>query len=730
MLLGSFATALILSASCAAAERLLHAAVLAPNGTIYIIGGTPVTNTTSLTVTTLQIDAHHEMIQSPLPQSQQQQQQQQQQQHLLQGHTAHWHPLKNEPMTLFGMTQQHKENQERIATTITTAPIPVPRYHHASSLNVENNEIYVVGGRDFHGQVLKDIWKLSLRSMKWHRLYQLEHHRGFAGHGMVLYRRWLISCFGDEGDGATTITGCTLCFDTHSLVAQACSNHGDSLPLARTDTGLSQVQDNVVIVHGGRQQQQQGFLGDIWHLDLAQTPNLVWTQIESNLPPRAGHSLISLNDSTLLLYGGQYDDNQPAPIEYIHLTGSTKLATTTNNLLSKRAVADGEQQKGNQTATNKQQGQESQEGLNGGSVAGIVIGVCAFLAIAIGVLVWTRKQQRRRLRYFHNRASRFSLSTPPPSRPTSTRMVKTASLPEMSHIQPAASRLSTLSFGSDFRMPVQQDPQRASISSIAMPQSRFDTRTDSFMAGEGDIQIPEPVAMTTTAQQRRRESSTSFKRLTLNIPSALRSAAATPNRDETAPSPSILKRYTVSGLAERRRSSMFGLRASRFLHIPGNSTNDASTAASSISNEPISRMSMDARSVSSIQWVGFNDSMDYREQQWNPTVQLAVTNQQRRSVSSSRPTSFAAESIGSSSSPRSAVFRLSNSTQPYRLSTQEIHSWDDQINQRVLRTRVQQSSSSSLPSRAIERFNNYRISTSSDESSIVVASGTAAARQQ
>ncbi|KAI7856300.1 hypothetical protein BDC45DRAFT_503598 [Circinella umbellata] len=830
MILCSFAIllALILSASCAAAERVQHAAVLAPNGTIYIIGGMPININTeqqqqqqiTTTITPQKIDVNHDIIISHYQSSGKQSIL------TLQGHTAHWNPLSNEPMTLFGTptktTKQNKhENDDKTLSTL-----PIPRYHHASSIKNDKNDIYVVGGRDFQGRILKDIWKLSLDSMKWVQLYQLEHHRrGFAEHSTVLYRNWLISCFGVTKNNSEDedVGGCTLCFDTNSLVEHSCHNYGHSyLPLGRTKAGLTQIQeqDNIVIVHGGlSNDNNKNLLGDLWKLDLTQTPNLVWSQIRSNLAPRAGHSLVPLNNTTLLLYGGRLDDNDtPAPIEYLDI--STTTITTKQSSLHKRAPPEEDNPKGQPlptsapskpepttitktsskeqksqsgttatataTTTTKQQatetetgtsandGQQQQSsekgeggGLTSGAAAGIIIGVLALAGIIIGIFIWKRKQQRRRMRYFHNRASRFSLSTPPPSRPASIRMGgKTASLPEMSHFPASVdpNRLSTLSFGSDFRLPAhhenQQSSQRASYSSVSMPHSRFDTRTNSFIQqnhpqNRDMIQYPEPIAMT-AAQRRRqhRDSSQSFKRLTLNIPSALRTTTLgggiggetpTSAKDETTPSPSILKRYTVAGLADRRRSSMFGFRASRLLHIPGNANtnnNSTTTTTSSITDEPISRMSMDARSVSSVQWVEFNDSMDYREQQWNPTVQLAVTNEQkRRSVSSSRPTSCAAESLGSSTSPRSAMFRFSNTSvhQPYRLSTQELHSWDDHINQRVLRTRnsnrnsssngQSSGSSSSLPtaSRAIERFNNYRVSTSSDESSIVITSGTAAA---
>lgn len=241
-----------------------------------------------------------------------------------------------------------------------------------------------------------------------------------------------------------------------------------------------------------------------------------------------------------------------------------------------------------------------------------------------------------------------------------------------------------------------------------------------------------------------RNSSTAFRRLTLNLSSALRS---TNNQqrydDDMAPSPSsILKRYTIAGLAsERRRSSMMGgnssnnhgIRTSRFLHIPG---------ASAFAEEPNPRMSLSAssiggRSVSSVQWVGFNDQMDYKEQHWNPTVQLAVTNeQQRQSVSSSRATSLALDSdpytssrgtLVSTTSPRNSIQQRQQSQQPspaaYRLSMQEMYSWDDTLfSQRVrssilARQQQHQGSCASLPARTHQYHNDSN--TSSADSFVI-----------
>ncbi|KAI7873801.1 hypothetical protein K492DRAFT_175301 [Lichtheimia hyalospora FSU 10163] len=483
-----------------------------------------------------------------------------------------------------------------------------------------------------------------------------------------------------------------------------------------------------------------------WLLDLSQTPILTWKRIN---------------------YVGDHPSSFSS--KEIGRVGNKR------HLVRRELPEEGTNGKSGQSA--------SGGGLNGGAVAGIVVGICAFFALAAGFIFWNRRQQSRRLHFHHkHRAARFSLSTPPPSRPVSEihhdgmGIIRTASLPEPHH-----TRLSTLSFGSDFHVSMHNDP---SYSSVSMPHSRFDSRISRKTLHDMPdtmIQRPEPSlssssrrpsiqALASTQQQQQpmvetfhplsssspRNSSTAFRRLTLNLSSALRSSNNNQARpdDDMAPSPSsILKRYTIAGLAsERRRSSMFGglgggnssnntgIRTSRFLHIPG---------ASAFAEEPNPRMSLSAssiggRSVSSVQWVGFNDQMDYKEQHWNPTVQLAVTNEQhRQSVSSSRATSLVLDSdpytssrgtLVSTASPRNSIQQRQQPQQPspasYRLSMQELYSWDDtlfsqRVRSSILARQQHQGSCASLPARTTGHHQLHNDSNTSSADSFIINTGIA-----
>lgn len=592
------------------------------------------------------------------------------------GHDMHKHMSDDQPVTIFGS--------------------------FASSSYDDNDQQHMS---------TSDLWQW--RTGQWRLL--VEHIPGFTDRSTVIHKHWLISCFA---------TDC-ICFNTLDTTTSSCTSDQDptssSFLAPRVIHVMKQISVDHVLVLGNDNDTNVSS----WLLDLSKTPLLTWKKVQDHHP--------------LSMAIGQ--------------TGNKRH-------LVRRELPE--------EKTNSESDNDS--GLNGGAVAGIVIGICAFFALAAGFIFWNRRQQSRRLHFHHkHRAARFSLSTPPPSRPVSEihhdgmGIIRTASLPEPHH-----ARLSTLSFGSDFHVSMHNDP---SYSSVSMPHSRFDSRISrKTLHDMPDIQRPEPSlsssrrpsfqALASNHHQQQamvetsphplssssspRNSSTAFRRLTLNLSSALRS---TNNQqrydDDMAPSPSsILKRYTIAGLAsERRRSSMMGgnssnnhgIRTSRFLHIPG---------ASAFAEEPNPRMSLSAssiggRSVSSVQWVGFNDQMDYKEQHWNPTVQLAVTNeQQRQSVSSSRATSLALDSdpytssrgtLVSTTSPRNSIQQRQQSQQPspaaYRLSMQEMYSWDDTLfSQRVrssilARQQQHQGSCASLPARTHQYHNDSN--TSSADSFVI-----------
>lgn len=577
-----------------------------------------------------------------------------------------------------------------------------------------------------------DLWQWRT-GQQW--ILLVERIPGFTDRSTVIHKHWLISCFATHW----------ICFNTLDSTTSSCTNdvHPSSSsspppPPPRVIHAMKQISVKHVLVIGN----DNNDTTTSWLLDLSQAPMLSWKSID-------------------------HPSSSPSSSLDIGQRGSKR------HLVRRELPEEG---KGGQS--------DSGGGLNGGAVAGIVVGICAFFALAAGFIFWNRRQQSRRLHFHHkHRAARFSLSTPPPSRPVSEihhdgmGIIRTASLPEPHH-----TRLSTLSFGSDFHVSMHNDP---SYSSVSMPHSRFDSRiskkTLHDMPDPTMIQRPEPSlapssrrpsfqALASSQQQHQqsmvetshplsssspRNSSTAFRRLTLNLSSALRSSSANNQQrydDDMAPSPSsILKRYTIAGLAsERRRSSMMGggssngVRTSRFLHIPG---------ASAFAEEPNPRMSLSAssiggRSVSSVQWVGFNDQMDYKEQHWNPTVQLAVTNEQhRQSVSSSRATSLALDSdpynssrgtlVSTTASPRNSIQQRQQQPPPpqqpsYRLSMQELYSWDDSLFSQRIRSSIlarqqqqHQGSCASLPARTTGHHRLHNDSNSSSADSFVINTGIA-----
>ncbi|KAJ8654635.1 hypothetical protein O0I10_009686 [Lichtheimia ornata] len=584
-----------------------------------------------------------------------------------------------------------------------------------------------------------DLWQWRT-GQQW--ILLVERIPGFTGRSTVIHKHWLISCYD---------TSC-ICFNTLDSTTSSCTSDvhpssSSSPPQPpRVIHAMKQISVKHVLVIGNDNDDDTT---SRWLLDLSKTPMLSWKSIDHGDHPSSSSSSSSLD---------------------IGRIGNKR------HLVRRELPEQGANGKGGQSDSSGGGG----GGLNGGAVAGIVVGICAFFALAAGFIFWNRRQQSRRLHFHHkHRAARFSLSTPPPSRPVSEihhdgmGIIRTASLPEPHH-----TRLSTLSFGSDFHVSMHNDP---SYSSVSMPHSRFDSRiskkTLHDMPDTTMIQRPEPSlppssrrpsfqALASSQQQPMvetshplsssspRNSSTAFRRLTLNLSSALRSSSANNQQrpdDDMAPSPSsILKRYTIAGLAsERRRSSMMGggsngVRTSRFLHIPG---------ASAFAEEPNPRMSLSAssiggRSVSSVQWVGFNDQMDYKEQHWNPTVQLAVTNEQhRQSVSSSRATSLALDSdpytssrgtLVSTASPRNSIQQRQQQPQQqpspasYRLSMQELYSWDDSLFSQRIRSSIlarqqqqHQGSCASLPARTTGHHRLHNDSNSSSADSFVINTGIA-----
>ncbi|ORY92087.1 hypothetical protein BCR43DRAFT_497765 [Syncephalastrum racemosum] len=526
-----------------------------------------------------------------------------------------------------------------------------------SSSAADTDALYIITDAQRHQghSAPSIIWRLAWTADSWTRVGRA--HVPLIGHSAVLHDGWLLSCF-----GSNTGPGCSTCFNTRTLQAVPCHNHGSRLPPNRIDAAITPATDEgQAIIHGGYQEETDTYLSDAWQLDMTQAPLLYWNLIEplsvQHISARAGHRATwgpSTAQVSVVIQGGLTAGQLPARPSTQRLMLTPASDASSRIRLQRRAPPSDEQQ-------------TKSAGLGGGAVGGIVVGVLAFVGIAIGLFVWMRRYHYKRQLHFHHksRAARFSLSSPMPSRPTSS--VKNdsrsslflanqqqrlrSSLPEV-----RCARLSTLSLGSEFR--ISHDGQRpsslrnsiggdelappmassgglsASYASVTMPQSPYDTRIHGKSQRQSRLSIVahnsnDPPLRPTSRQEETatvkeeegdetKASSPILKRLTLNFSSAWRPSG------EPSPSP-VLKRYTVAGdpamqgqQQQRRRSSFFGLR----LPQPA-----SSTAATKSTLGESSRQSM--RSVASVQWVGFNDTMDYKEQQWNPSVQLAVTNARR-----------------------------------------------------------------------------------------------------
>ncbi|KAI9318386.1 hypothetical protein BX666DRAFT_1927421 [Dichotomocladium elegans] len=580
-----------------------------------------------------------------------------------------------------------------------------PASHDQSNHTTISQLLYMVHG--------SDLWQLESPANKWTLLG--EQVRGFAGPSTVMARSgsWLISCFAANE---------CICFDTRTRTAvpahSIVTRKDQKIPHGPTRMVL--LSDRYALVHTAEKSAALS-LGNRWLIDLANPPHLVWQQedftsalwtglridaatrafqptFDSHLRPlvRRGPGNGTTANITTARPTGNEETESPASLF------TTSLSTS----IPSAAIA---------TAPESGPTAGASEVLNGGTIAGIVVGIAAFLCIVSCLLVWKRRQRRSKLNYFqkqHHRSARFSLSTTPPtSRPVSAihdhpfeapghlSVARTASLPE-----PA--RISTLSLDSDQQfsatIPSSSVPHisrlsrlhhdfSTSYSSVCVPGSRYDSRIarhslkEAVQKQDQTVRQPEPLWMRpspppppppplpSSGPAQIGLPKSALRRLTFNISSALRrpqsnNLSQDPVMAHSTPT-SLLKRYTISGMvSDHRRTSgmLFGSPADP----------SPSRHFSTCGDYRLPRLSMSsARSVSSVQWVGFNDQMDYKEQHWDPSVQLAVTNHlNRHSVSSSRTTSVmaAAAMERSSNSPR-------QSTPSYRLSAQEVYSWEDML---------------------------------------------------
>ncbi|KAG0194087.1 hypothetical protein DFQ28_001579 [Apophysomyces sp. BC1034] len=443
-----------------------------------------------------------------------------------------------------------------------------------------------------------------------------------------------------------------------------------------------------VLLFGGRSNTTD--LGDFWRLDLSHAPYQMSWQLIGHTLPRAGHADILLNDTLIMYYGGIANEIVYFDVQNMKwISPSPRQSLQARQITSPDGPIENEQQK---------------RGLNGGQIGGIVVGVLALLALTTSFLVWNHRRRVQPNR--HCSQSRFSLQPPAFPRGNNEPRLSIGSIlmrqrsetedslivrmPEPAKIQ---SRLSVVSFGSQFRVghreeELKSSSQKTSVSDVQQQVRMDEPDTRNKEQSVEEQQLPAPEDLPKDPPKERRESTT-LKRLTLNIFAARQQDESTAGSSGTSASPSsakLSKRNTISTPTQetpstssptnKRRSSLF-----RLLQLPMITANGSSKKLTRMSGTG----SIGGKSVASIQWVEFNDAMDYKEQSWNYPTHLTVTNPRRSMTIASGRTSICTDGSSPASTPRSPSF-----PRQYHISESEALSWGDDLVHRINHHRQQQ----------------------------------------
>ncbi|KAI9029750.1 hypothetical protein CLU79DRAFT_478769 [Phycomyces nitens] len=577
--------------------RIHHTLVRLPNNTILVLGGFDTLQTLSDTRT-------HLDNQTTFDQS-------------IAGHTSHWYPPTQATVSLFGLHGPGIQTEDETGLAgrprnSDTSTLPVSRYGHTSTLL--GNDLYVLGGFSIDANQLRplgDLWVFRWRSRAWIQasVSPVINHTPIAGHTTVSYNNWLLSCFGMTRDNALS-THCT-CIDTLTSTIHI---FNATLPEPRTMTTMTVLPlDPARAVVFGGMDSEGSLLNDMWQVDMSQLPaRISWRQLPRG-QFRAGHAAIFTDDTTILFHGGLDETNHLAETSVRFDTNSftwAPLPGVFRQQLVKRA-----------------------EGNDGGKIAGIVVGCIAAVAVVFGCIfmVWYRRRQPKSVQDKASQNPRFSYA-----------------LSGSNQRRSAASEVST----------VLQAPAVAIRSSRLTPMTRTSELFPSIAETSGIIPIHFPSVAEYSERHKQAQiheyQQDQKSKSTPNITKTNSIISNTPSTKSASSSPSIgpsiaFTPARINRSSERPTSDALWMQAILNNSLIWNE-NEAGQAgqAGQAAQAPVPpsprllqppltptspafprRPSTDShRSVSSIQWVGFNEGMDYR---WYPGLQ--VTNQRKSQLS-------------------------------------------------------------------------------------------------
>lgn len=601
------------------------------------------------------------------------------------GHTAHLHVPSNSIISVFGMQQQNKEAPPLIPSTPSVAKqqnnTPTGRYRHTSVLI--NTDLYVIGGEHVPTKTENkqqrfiesqdSIWNYSFTTKSWKKIGTTV-TPSMAGHTSIVYKQWLISCFGRNLEGEIS-DSCTW-FDTITFNSTTITPTSSSIaewPTARIYASMISLENNKHVLFGGEQSQDK-ILDDLWKLDVESAFKMTWqrvhyntNQTDTNYYKRSGHASTLLSDENVILYYGGQSGPLSLATDPIFLDVSKMEWINTSNTDGDRMIIHRNSAEQNITQDNHQ--------LGSGAIVGIIISAIGIVAICIALFIWKRRSHRQETIHQKSRAARFSQSPTPmysmqqleekqkanvlfkgENRIAGTNLLADRnflSLPELALSRESSnSRISAISLGAEFRFSADEyrhSHQSAGSTNIigTIPKIELTNNKDTTTQPLG--------VLSEESNEYKKRESTGFKRLTLNLFSGSQQDEIIRKRD--------------------RSSSLFQLRASKLLQPSTPSTPDAKYSYSPKTSALQSRVSLGAKSVSSVQWVGFNDNMDYKGNNWRDSstssMHLAVTNAQRAS-------SYYSDST--QSTPRSPMFpsSLRDSAVHYQLNELEAKSWNSE----------------------------------------------------
>ncbi|CAO3628287.1 unnamed protein product [Mucor fragilis] len=540
--------------------------------------------------------------------------------------------------------------------------LPNPRYLHTSVLL--DQTLHVIGGRDAatHTQASDVVWSYSLASRSWTRQQGAAKHSSMSGHTTIVYHQWLISCFG-ENTNSQLISECTW-LDTASfnVAQQQTPPPIAEWPTARKYASMVSLSSGTHVLFGG--QNNTAVLDDMWLLDIPAPFSMKWTKVNTLAHyKRSAHASALIDENVILYYGGQDSPSSLAadPI-YFNITNKEWIHAKNQNSIPQTKLGVDLDSSSN--------GQNEGKGISGGTIAGILTGIACVLGLGIAYIVWRRRNQRRRQNLNQSRAARFSQSPPsqqhyPEKTVDRSSAIQYASssflgddeknssnhklqgagglkegganfisLPELALYN--SNRISTISLGTEFHFSAEEYRRHSHHSTASaaaaasstsglqhtIPKLEFNNdsitaKSDTSDSNKYELQ-PQQLQMEPLTEGKsvsyKRRGSTGFNRLTLN----LFGSSSSTSTDAQQPPDS----------KKNRSSSLFQLRSSRLLQPNTPTTPNMTDRYPHLQ----SRASLSAKSVSSVQWVGFNDNMDGWRDSTGSSLHLAVTNAQRTSM--------------------------------------------------------------------------------------------------